>query len=136
MLYRNELSKIDQRLTSWGAFLFAPADRNPFPFFFAAGLVYQGMFLSRPNDAVCLGVAYGHYSADLRQSDLAARRKILALFYGNGSQSAEADIELNYWLQATSWLTLTPVVQYIINPRGLGTIPNAIVMGIQVGIDL
>ena len=136
MLYRNKKPKIDERLIYWGAFLFAPADRNPFPFFFASGLVYQGFFVSRPNDALCLGIAYGHYSADLHKSGLIARKKSLSSIYSSEAQCTETDIELNYWLQATSWLTLTPVVQYIIKPSGLGSISNAFVAGIQIGIDL
>ena len=136
MLYRNKKPKNDERLTSWGSLVLAPPDRNPFPIFFAAGLVYQGLFTSRPHDALCLGAAYGHYSSDLHKSVLAAKRKTLARLYGNQSQCSETDIELNYWLQATSWLTLTPVLQYIITPSGKRSIPNALVAGIQVGIDL
>jgi len=130
MLYR---PNADQNLTSWGAVLFAPANRNPFPFFFAAGLVYQGTF-SRPADALCLGIAYGLYSDDMRKAERKGRKTENII--GEREQSAETDIELNYWFQATQWLTLTPVVQYIINPKGYGTIQNALTAGIQIIIDL
>jgi len=128
--------KIYRGLTSWGAFLFAPADRNEFPFFCAAGLIYQGMWASRPGDALCLGMTYGHYSDDMRKTELLAKRNAILGPFASHTQSAEANIELNYWFQATSWLTLTPVAQYIINPKGFGTIQNALVVGIQVSIDL
>jgi porin len=135
-LYRNQKAKTDQNLTAWGAILYAPPGRNEFPLFFSAGLVYQGVWPSRPKDALCFAAAYGHYSADLRQTELHNKKRAVFGPYGTQPQSSEADIEINYWFQANSWLALTPVMQYIIHPKGYGTTPNALVMGLQITIDI
>ncbi|MBF8263006.1 MAG: carbohydrate-selective porin, OprB family [Parachlamydiales bacterium] len=135
MFYVHDL-RTDQGLTGWGAFLYAPADRNEFPFFFALGLVDEGLIQSRPHDALCLAVAYGHYSSQLNNSEVLHLRQKLFGPLDLRSKGAETQIELNYWLQATPWFALTPVVQYIINPKGYGTIKNAFVTGIQIELDL
>ena len=36
----------------------------------------------------------------------------------------------------TDWVTITPDLQYIINPSGFGTIPNAFVIGAQIDLIL
>jgi porin len=136
MLYQKDPLKTNEGLNCWGAFLFAPSDQNPFPLFIAGGIVYQGIAASRPKDALCFGLAYGHYSYDLRKAELRAMNRKIVNPYGSQTQTAEMDLELNYWVQATPWLVLTPVVQYIINPKGYGTIPNAFVTGMQIIIDL
>jgi carbohydrate-selective porin OprB len=33
------------------------------------------------------------------------------------------------------WLTLQPDVQYIIKPSGLSSIPNALVLGVQIAVN-
>ncbi len=123
-------------LTAWGAFLFAPANRNEFPFFVSAGLVDKGIFKARPDDALCLGVAYGRYSSDLREAELLAKKNHLIVPFGNRPQTAETNLEINYWIHVNKRVDLTPVAQYIINPRGFGTIQNAFTLGIQLLITL
>jgi porin len=105
-------------LSPFIALVFQPKSRNLFPFFTTAGFVYKGPFTSRPRDTLTLGVAYGRYSSDLT------------------TQSFECVLELNYWIQANGWLTIVPDLQYIIKPRGLGTIPNSLVIGAQIGFIL
>jgi porin len=126
----------DRGIIGWGTFVYAPPDKNQFPYFFSFGLVDQGMFSSRPQDAICLGIAYGHYSSELNNPEIIhLRRKRFSSFRAD-SHGAETQIELNYWLQATPWFALTPVMQYVIHPKGLDSIPNALVVGLQVTIDL
>jgi porin len=125
-----------QGLTAWGAFLFAPKSKNEFPFFMAAGLIDKGIVASRPDDALCFGIAYGHYSPDLRHIELAAKRSGLVGPWGRRPQTAETDLELNYWIHVNRWIDLTPVAQFIINPKGYGTIQNALTLGMQVLITL
>lgn len=125
-----------QGLTPFGAFLWAPKDRNQFPFFLATGFLYQGTAASRPKDAIAFGVAYGAYSEDLRKVQKQAKAQGLLGPHGNRPQTAETLLELNYWAQLTQWLVIVPDIQYIINPKGYGTIKNALVLGMQVGIYL
>lgn len=110
-------NKGGRKLTPFVALLFAPEDRNTFPIFLTTGLVGNGLFKSRPNDTTSFGVAYGQYSKHL-------------------PQTAEIVLELNHWFQINDWLTIAPDLQYIINPKGLGTIHNALVIGFQAGFIL
>jgi len=98
---------------------FAPEqDRNTFPYFFATGLVYQGLFPGRDSDVAALGLAYGSFSKHLRNQDF------------------ELVVELNYAIALTSWLTIQPAVQYIMNPAGLDDVSDAVVIGAQIIVNL
>jgi porin len=133
MLYQPvQVEKWWRGLTSWAAFLFAPPYKNMFPFFIAAGLIYEGLFDSRPLDAMCLGFVYGKYSPQLRDIELYDRRHGLLGPFGSQPQNSEINLELNYWFSFNDTLLITPVVQYIINPKGYGTIQNAFVAGVQI----
>jgi porin len=121
MIWQHSPARSSNGLSGWGTFLFAPSEKNLFPVFFAGGLVEQGIGARRPDDAVCFGVAYGFYSSKLADAP---------------TQKNEVDIEVNYWLQATRYLALTSVLQYIIHPSGNAAIPNAWVLGLQVSLDL
>ncbi|MGL4540685.1 MAG: carbohydrate porin [Candidatus Rhabdochlamydia sp.] len=133
MLYQKEGK--DQGLTYFLALLFAPKDRNRFPFFFSTGLVYQGISENRPLDSISCGIAQGSYSSDLR-SIQKKTYSIEGSQFGNHPQTTETVLELNYWFQINKWLALTPDLQYIINPKGYGTIKNALVLGMQVSIEI
>jgi porin len=136
MLTRHGPPGSNQGFTPFGAFLWAPKDRNHFPFFLATGFLYRGTAPSRSQDAIAFGVAYGAYSENLRNVQKQAKAQGLLGPYGNRPQTAETLLELNYWAQVTKWLAIVPDIQYIINPKGYGTIKNALVLGMQVGIYL
>jgi porin len=94
--------------------------------------VYQGPFPARPLDRAAVGVVYGAFSEELRRSQRDAR----SVGTGVGLQSYELVLELTYIFQATRWLQVQPDVQYIINPGGTGKIPNALVVGFQLALNL
>jgi porin len=48
----------------------------------------------------------------------------------------EVVLELNYMYNATPWLHVQPDVQGVIRPNGTGLVSDALVLAIQVGIDL
>ena len=102
------------------------------PFFANGGLVYQGLFSSRPNDTAAFGVAYGAFSSQLARSQRDAR----SAGSGAGIQKYEVALELTYIIQARRWLQVQPDLQYIINPGGTGKIPNALVLGFQLALTL
>jgi len=104
-------------ITPFAAVLLAPDNRNRFPFFFDAGVIFEKMIQSRPDDSISLGIAYGSYSSHL-------------------PQTAETVLEVNYWYQAAKWLAITPDIQYVIRPKGRSFTPNALVIGMQVSITL
>ena len=133
MIIRHGEMGSDRGLIPFIALLFAPEDRNIMPFFLSSGLVYVGPFSARPDDSMNLGFAYGKYSPNMRKAQQQAKNFRLLGPFGNRPQNFEALIEFNYWFKVNPWFTITPDIQYIINPSGFGTIPNALVIGVQVG---
>ena len=119
MIYREDGPHSDQGLTPFLTAAFAPEqDRNTFPYFFSVGLIYQGLLPGRDSDVAALGLAYGSFSKHLRNQDF------------------EMVLELNYAIALTPWLTVQPAVQYIMNPAGLDDIPDAVVVGAQIIVNL
>lgn len=108
---------------------FAPADINLFPFFFLAGIVYHGPILGRDRDTLGVSIAYGQFSHDLQRSQRLAQPV-------NTVQRFELAIELTYQYEATPHLILQPDVQYIVRPGGTGRIPDALMIGFQIAINL
>ncbi|MBI5274131.1 MAG: carbohydrate porin [Chlamydiales bacterium] len=134
MVYHPDGSLSTTGLTPFIALLFAPEDIALFPVFFTAGATYRGLIPSREEDSVSLAFMYGSYSDDLRSAEQQAKNLGIPGRFGNIPQNFEMVIEATYWLQLNKWFYITPDVQYIINPRGLGNIPNALVLGTQIGI--
>lgn len=134
MVYQSSHS--DRGLTPFVALLCAPKDRNLFPFFVASGLVYKGLFPSRPKDYTNLGFIYGKYSTDMRKGEEIAKQVGMSYKFGNMPQNFEALIELNHWFQINPWFVIMPDLQYVINPKGFGTIKNAWVIGAQISLTL
>ena len=93
------------------------------------GLLQRGTFAGRDEDTIGLAVSYSKVSSTLAAAQGAAN----AVAPGSvGVQSAETTIELNYRAQLTPWFSLMPNIQYVIRPNGVTTIPNALVLGLQV----
>ena len=51
-----------------------------------------------------------------------------------GFPTSEVDFEFGYRVQATDFVYVQPDVQYIITPGGTGNIPNAFIIGAQLGL--
>ena len=54
---------------------------------------------------------------------------------GGGWATAETVLEWSYIVQLTENLQIQPDIQYVFQPSGLRGIPNALVIGFQVGMD-
>ena len=118
MVYR-ERAASDQGLTPWAALTFAPKEKiNTFPLFVSGGLVYQGLFNARDHDKTAFAVVYGKVSDDLKSKDF------------------ELLFELTHILEITSWLNIQPDIQYIVHPGGSGEIPDALVIGVLMAVDI
>jgi porin len=117
MVYREGGSQSTQGLTPFAAVTFAPSNRNTFPWFFSAGVVYPGFIPGRDNDTGAFGLAYGKFSKHLR------------------GQHDEMVLEWTYEVAIAPWLTLQPDMQYIIKPSGMSHIENALVGGMQIAIN-
>ena len=123
MIYRIEGNR---GITPFAALLFAPDDRNTFPFFFTSGFVFSGVIPCRPRDTSSFGVAYGTYSSELRQSQRLNNER---------TQNYEMVIELNHAFHISPKLVIQPDLQYIIHPKGYHDVENALVIGAQVSIS-
>lgn len=115
MIYRED-ARSTQGLTTWAAFTFAPQkDINAVPFAAYGGALYRGLAPTRPSDVTALGLYYADFSERLVD------------------QSYEFVVEANHRFQLAPWLYITPDMQYVVNPNG-GAIPNALVVGAELGI--
>jgi porin len=116
-----------------GSFLVSPDQSiSQMPYFFTAALVTRGIFPSRPVDVIGLGVVYGHFSNDLQNFQQRAQQ----LDPNVGVQSDETVVEFTYRLALLkSALYFQPDLQYVFRPAGTGGIPDALVLGAQVGVN-
>ena len=96
-------------------------DRNEVDWYFDAGITAQGF---RAGDRVGLAFAHAHFG----DAFVTAQG-----FAGSPVTDAESLIELTYLLQITSWFTLQPDVQYVINPQNAAA-SNALVAGLRAKI--
>jgi porin len=129
-----------------GLYLFAVGmvglngSKQPSNFSAEAGAVYQGIIPSRPEDYAGLLVNDVHYNNTFLNSLYAQR------VAEGGTQRPASNLimmELNYTAQLTPWLNVTPNLQYVINPDGLGglayptkNLKNAFVVGLQFQVDV
>jgi porin len=118
MVYR-ERATSDQGLTSWAALTYAPQQEiNTFPLFVSGGLVYQGLFKPRDRDKTALAFAYGRVSDNLQDKDF------------------EILFEATHIIEITNWVDIQPDIQYIVHPGGSGEIPDALVVGVMLAVDI
>lgn len=117
----------DVGLSTWLALSWAPPDRNPVSSMVAGGLSYQGIVPSRPWDGLAFIAAWAGYSGDLRDGQRAR---------GEPLQHGEVLLEINYRLSLAKALWIQPDVQGILQPKGRSDVPDALAIGIAVGLVL
>ena len=128
MIYR-AAPGTDRGLTAFAVIAYAAPDTAMLEYIGQLGILQRGTFADRDNDTIGLAISYSRVSSTL----VAAQNAANAMAPGSvGVQSAETTIELNYRAQLTPWFSLMPNVQYVIRPNGVTTIPNALVLGLQV----
>ena len=88
----------------------APSDRNFLSFYADAGIGFRAPFVSRPDDVVTLGGAFGHVSAEALRAERLAGSPISASDYA-------AVIELSYKAAMVPGWTVQPDLQYVIQSR-------------------
>ena len=79
---------------------------------------------------------WASYTELSARSSAAGQRDARSVGTGVGLQTYELVLELTYIFQATRWLQVKPDVQYVIKPGGTGKIPNALVIGFQLALNL
>jgi porin len=93
-------------------------NNNPLISYVAGGLLSQGIFPGRPLDAL-LGVNKNGFSQSITPN-----------------QSYEGVIELNYKIQISDRLQIQPLMQLIINPSGIGSLPTIWATGAQINFSI
>ena len=119
------LPKPDQKdggLNGWVRLGLANGDINQVSNYEGAGLVYTGPFEGREKDEV--GVA-------LARAGLGGGARFIGAQAGERIGRAETDVEATYRYAATDWLNVQPDIQYVMNPRGDRSRPNALVVGLR-----
>lgn len=130
MLFR-EAPGSERGLTAFGLFLYADPVNALLQYFWEAGLLYRGTFPGRDQDSIGLAMNQSRVSNVL----IAAQNQQNLVMPGtvDAQSVGETDIELNYRAQMTPWFAVMPNIQYVIHPNAVTQIPNAFVLGLQVG---
>ena len=132
MLYRMNPFK-DTGLTAWSAFMLCPQQNTAkVPFQYNGGLIYTGMIPFRPQDLTIFGVIYVNFSSNYAQANQVAAGANGTT--ASGYATYELVYELGYRINMTKFAYIQPDAQWVINPGGTGTIPNALVLGAQIGV--
>ena len=92
---------------------------NPVPSFAEAGWLSQGPVPHRPLDVLALGISRSSFSPTLLPK-----------------QSFEGVIELNYAIWISQHVQLQPLMQWILNPSGRGSVPGIWATGLQLNLNL
>jgi len=125
MVY-SETPKADELgLSLFATFSWAPPQENEAEYYASAGAVYVGPIPGRDDDQLALGMAYTDYSSyysDYLQG------------MGQAGLDDQTVIELTYAYNVTPWLVVQPNVQYLFNPAGNDTVPDALVVGALVAV--
>jgi len=95
------------------------------PFQVNLGFHYKGLLPTRVDDRTIVHFIYGHLSDDYA---LSAHQP------GGHLADSEKVLEFAHRFQVTKWGYFQPDLQWVIDPGGTGDIPDAVVIGAQMGI--
>ena len=126
-LYRRAIDGLHQGLTGFVSVTYSPPSKNTLQYFADGGLVYRGLFPTRPDDTLGGFAILGEFSNDLREVQRAEHDEV---------QTEEWVLELNYRIQLSLSLYLEPDLQYVIRPNGTGNVPNTLVLAVESGLTL
>ncbi len=94
--------------------------------FVSNGFYYRGLLPDRDKDVLSIACAYLSYGEEWGQSQV--RRGQLPQIY-------EVELELSYRYVVTDYFYVQPNIQGIINPQARGSLPDALVLGLQLQVD-
>lgn len=89
------------------------------------GMLYKGLFPSRPHDQLGVAIGSAHVSA---RYDTAQRLQ------GHHGLSRQYMLEVNYKAQLYPGLWLMPNIQYVHNPGGNSDNDDVVVFGLQLAV--
>ena len=94
-------------------------NNNPLISYTAGGLLSQGVLPGRPLDVLAVGFNRNGFSQSITPN-----------------QSYEGVLELNYTIQISESLQIQPLMQWIINPSGIGSEPTIWATGAQINLSI
>lgn len=98
----------------------APDDRSAVPLYLDAGFNYQGLFPGRAKDIAGVAVSYTKLSENVVDDD------------GNPATTHhETVLEATYKVTINDSFSVQPDFQYVFNPGGTQSAPNAVVVGLR-----
>lgn len=98
-------------------------DRNTCPWYGGAGFSYTGLIPGRDEDVAAIGRADAFFSSDFKE-------------FNNTDDASERVWEINYRMRVLPSTTITPDVQYIINPYANPDTPNALILYLRTEVAL
>ena len=102
-------------------------------------LRYRGLFDTRPNDWLALGVAKMQGSANFRRSQNFLNQQSEAENYSDPRYAplpeSSVNAELYYRFKLAPWLELQPLIQYWGRPGGLTQTSDAWVLGLKTAVN-
>lgn len=123
LIWRNQ-SHPKQNLSLWGGATYSPQTQVALlPVMAYAGLYIQGLVAGRDRDITLLNVYTGGVSSSYAQATAVP---------GKGLPTQETVTELSYIIQLTEHFQFQPDLQWVVQPSGFGSIPNALIIGFQV----
>lgn len=93
------------------------------PWYFGAGVRYEGLIAGRDQDVAAFGYAHAQMSSRYRE-------------YVGATADSERVWELNYRAQLTKSITLTPDVQYVMNPYVNPELSDALIFYLRTEVAL
>lgn len=111
----------------FGALEYGDPQTSQLSFFADGGIVAHGTFPGRDDDTASVGFAYTNVNPRLRALETSLLDSGITVPF----TEQEKLLEFNYGARIAPWFTLRPGLQYVIDPSGEKTIPDALVWGLQ-----
>ncbi|TSA32407.1 MAG: carbohydrate porin [Verrucomicrobiaceae bacterium] len=117
----------NHNLAVWGGVTYSPQYQvAQMPVMGFGGTIWQGLIPTRDQDQFLCTWMTGAFSSAYADSQGNS---------GNPRPTAETVFDVSYIINLTSTIFIQPDIQYIIQPNGVGTTPNALVIGAQFGCN-
>jgi len=129
MLWREQA---EQGITAFARAGATPQERAFFEVVADGGLTWRGMIPGRDADVVGVGATYARISRDIRRAeelDAATNGTVYPAFSRH-----EPVVDGFYNVQLAKWWTLQPDAQWIFNPGGNESVPDAIVLTLRTSV--
>ena len=107
----------EQGLGAFARFGFADAAVNPVKCFWSTGCQYRGLLPGRDADVLAVGAAQGRLACDPGAGFTARHETVIETYYG---------------IEVAPWLTVSPHVQYVVNPGGQKEMRDAVIVGVRI----